>query len=95
MTKKDIAKAINSKVGFSIKESDRMVEFFFDQMKETLAAGEDVKLPKFGSFKVQRRMPRLARNPTTGEPVQLFSRLTVVFRPSKFLRAKINKDRKD
>ncbi len=95
MTKRHITAAVHSKVGFSIKESARMVEFFFEHMKETLIAGEEVKLPKFGSFKVKRRMPHIARNPTTGEAVGLPSRLTVVFKPSKFLRAKINKDQKD
>ena len=58
------------------------------------AKGDDVKLPKFGSLKIQTRKPRLGRNPSTGERIEISKRKAIVFRPSKILRAKLNNNSK-
>ncbi len=90
MTKKDIASLLHKKLGLNLKESARIVDKFFEIIVETLSAGEDVKLPKFGSLKIQDRKPRIGRNPTTGEKIDITSRKAIVFRPSKILRATLN-----
>lgn len=90
MTKKDLSMAIHAKMGFSKNESARIVNYFFDTVKNSLLSGEEVKLPKFGSFHVKKRKERIGRNPSTGETVDIPSRTTVVFKPSKFLRKVVN-----
>ena len=54
-----------------------------------------MKLPKFGSLKIQDRKPRIGRNPTTGEKIDITSRKAIVFRPSKILRSKLNSDKNE
>ncbi len=95
MTKKDLAGVIYSEIGFSRRESAEIVNFFFDLIIEKLRSGEEVKLPGFGIFKVTRRKSRIGRNPSTGEEVTIPSRLTVVFKPSRFLRKKVDQKRED
>ncbi len=95
MTKKDLADVLYEKIGFSRRESAEIVNFFFDLIKESLIAGEEVKLPGFGTFKVTRRKSRVGRNPSTGDEVDIPSHLTVVFRPSRFLRKRIDYKRGD
>ncbi len=90
MTKKDLAGVLYEEVGFSRRETAEMVDFFFTLMKERLMAGEEVKLPGFGTFRVKKRKPRTGRNPSTGDTVSIPSRLTVVFKPSRFLRKKVD-----
>lgn len=90
MTKKDLSMAIHAKMGFSKNESSRIVNYFFDTIKDSLLAGEEIKLPKFGSFHVKERKKRIGRNPSTGQTVNIPPRTTVVFKPSKFLRKAIN-----
>ncbi len=90
MTKKDLSIAIHEKTGFSKSESAQMVNFFFKTITDGLMAGEEVKLPKFGSFHVKQRKARTGRNPSTGETVHIPSRTTVVFKPSRFLRNAID-----
>ena len=90
MTKKDLANFLHKRMGLNLKESVRIVDKFFETIVESLAKGDDVKLPKFGSLKIQTRKPRLGRNPSTGERIEISKRKAIVFKPSKILRAKLN-----
>ena len=92
MTKKELAEIIHTRIGLSMRESTEMVEFFFDTVKEKLSNGEGIKIPKFGSFRIQERKPRKGRNPATGETIEISERKAVVFKPSRFLRDALNKE---
>ena len=76
----------------SSRSEFKIVDKFFEIIIESLANGEDVKLPKFGSLKIQDRKPRIGRNPSTGEKIEISKRKAIVFRPSKILRANLNKE---
>ncbi len=90
MTKKELADVIHKKIGLSKRESSEIVEFFFNLAKEKLGTGEDIKMPRFGSFRIQERKSRKGRNPATGETIQIAQRRAVVFKPSRFLRDALN-----
>ncbi|WP_420632743.1 HU family DNA-binding protein [Candidatus Palauibacter sp.] len=53
--------------------------------------GEGIELRGFGTFKVRRRKPRTARNPRTGEPVEVPLRRAPVFNASRLLRDRVNR----
>ncbi|MDC0897565.1 HU family DNA-binding protein [Desulfobacterota bacterium] len=95
MTKKDLANILNKNLGISLKETARIVDKFFDIIVKNLSQGKDLKLPGFGSIKIQERKSRLGRNPTTGEPIQIGERKAIVFRPSKDLKKKLNLPKDD
>ena len=86
MTKKELSEKIHRKIGLSKRESAEIVEYFFQLLKNNLTAGNGIKLPRFGSFRVQQRKARKGRNPLTGETIEIGSRKAVVFKPSRFLR---------
>ena len=86
MTKKELSEKIHRKIGLSKRESAEIVEYFFELLKENLTKGNGIKLPRFGSFRVQQRKARKGRNPSTGETIEIGSRKAVVFKPSRFLR---------
>ncbi len=86
MTKKELSEKIHRKIGLSKRESAEIVEYFFELLKNNLTAGNGIKLPRFGSFRVQQRKARKGRNPSTGETIEIGSRKAVVFKPSRFLR---------
>ena len=90
ITRKDLAKAINEKLGFSQRSAEEIIETFFSAMKSTLINGESIKLVHFGTLNVRKKSPRKGRNPRTGEAMEISSRNMVTFRPSKGLRMKIN-----
>ena len=86
MTKAEIVEHIYEKVGFSKKESAELVEKVFEIIKETLAAGEKVKISGFGNFVVREKNARKGRNPQTGEEIRLAARRVLTFKPSLVLK---------
>lgn len=91
MTKKELADVIHKRIGLSKRESAEIVDYFFDLAKEELTEGEGLKMPRFGSFRIQERKSRKGRNPATGDSIHISKRKAVVFKPSRFLRDALNK----
>ena len=71
MTKADLVDAIYKRVGFSKKESAKIVEMVFDIIKDTLSQGEKIKISGFGNFVVRDKRSRIGRNPQTGEEIEI------------------------
>ena len=90
ITRKDLARAINTKMGFSQRSSENLVKIVFSTMKQALCKGESVKLVNFGILTVRKKTPRIGRNPRTGETMEISKRRMVSFKPSKGLRERIN-----
>ena len=72
------------------EEVESAVELFFNEIISGLTAGSRIELRGFGSFAVKSRKPRIARNPRTGEKVQIGSRLLPFFKAGKKLNNLIN-----
>ncbi len=92
MTKKDLSDTIHKRIGLSKRESAEIIDYFFELIKEGLIQRNNVKLPRFGSFRVQRRKARKGRNPSTGETIEIAERDAIIFKPSRFLRDAIDKN---
>ena len=90
MTKAEIVEQIYEKVGFSKKESAELVEKVFDIIKQTLTAGEKVKISGFGNFVVRKKNARKGRNPQTGAEIRLAARRVLTFKPSLILKTILN-----
>lgn len=90
MTKADIVDRISSATGMTKVETDAVVDGFLKTVGEALADGERIELRDFGVFAVKKRRPRAARNPRTGEPVELEERYVPTFKVSRKLRARVD-----
>ncbi|MCE1227009.1 MAG: integration host factor subunit alpha [Geobacteraceae bacterium] len=90
MTKADIVEKIHTTTGLSKKDSAAMMESVFAIMKESLEAGEIIKVSGFGSFVVNQKQARRGRNPQTGEAITIEARKVLTFKPSSVLREAIN-----
>ncbi|HET58438.1 MAG TPA: integration host factor subunit alpha [Deltaproteobacteria bacterium] len=90
MTKADIIQDVYNKLGFSKRDSARIVESVFDIMKETLARGEKIKISGFGNFVVNDKRSRKGRNPQTGETIEISRRRVLTFKASQVLRNSLN-----
>lgn len=67
-----------------------VVSVFIEKLRESIEnLGEDgrIELRGFGTFGVKKRKPRVARNPKTGEEVQVPSRKTPFLKPGKELKS--------
>jgi integration host factor subunit alpha len=90
MTKIDIVQNVYDRLGFSKKDSEKIVEAIFDVMKENLAHGEKVKISGFGSFVVNEKKARRGRNPQTGDEIEISARRVLAFKPSQVLKKALN-----
>jgi len=90
VTKRTIAQSISKRTGLSKARSSEILEALLEIMKQTLEHGEKVLISGFGKFEVRDKSPRMARDPTTGQPLPLGARRVVLFRYSQRLRDRIN-----
>jgi len=70
----------------SRKDALALVDGLFEDIQDAVLAGEPVKIPGFGQFKVRDRAARIARNPATGEPVKVPAKRVFKFLPAKALK---------
>lgn len=80
LTKRDIAEKLVKHIGFRYTEAMSIVNSFFDEIKQSLAKGDTVKLFGFGNFILRDKNARMGRNPKTGEPFSISRRRVVVFK---------------
>jgi integration host factor subunit alpha len=78
-----------NELGLNKREAKELVELFFDEVRDALAAGEDVKLSGFGNFTLRNKNQRPGRNPKTGEEIPISARRVVTFRPGQKLKARV------
>lgn len=89
MTKKEIARLVYNNTQLSLVDSQDAVQATFEAITKVLIKYGRVELRGFGVFAVQKRAARKAHNPRTGEEVQVPEHETVVFKPSKLMKAEI------
>ena len=89
MTKKDMAKAIADEMGLPQTQAREIVQRVFDGIVETLLNEGRIELRNFGVFEVRERKPRTARNPRTGETVQVPAKRVVTFRPGRQMEERV------
>lgn len=89
LTKADIAEHLFTQLGMSKRESKNMVEAFFEEIRQALERGEQVKISGFGNFDLREKNQRPGRNPKTGEDIPISARRVVTFRPGQKLKARV------
>ena len=91
MTKADLVQIASDAIGPGVTKKDCavVVDAFLDAIKNAMAEHKNIEIRGFGTFKVRERKSRLARNPRTGDPVEVPPRAVPVFKPSKELRAMV------
>jgi len=89
LTKAELAELLFEQVGLNKREAKDMVETFFDEIRNALNRGENVKLSGFGNFQLRDKPQRPGRNPRTGEAIPITARRVVTFHASQKLKAMV------
>ena len=90
MNKADLIAAIVAKGILSHRDAEAAIDEALAIMEEALAKGEAVKLSGFGIFEKKERAARTGTNPSTGAKIEIPASNSVVFKPSKSLKEKLN-----
>jgi DNA-binding protein HU-beta len=94
VTKADIVDQIAAGTGLTKVETEAVVEGFIASVIGALRRGDHIEIRGFGTFKVKKRAPRVARNPRTGESVPVAEQHIPLFKPSRELKEAVDADMK-
>lgn len=89
VTKKEIVKTISEEIGMTQLKTKEIVQKTFDAIVETLVDEKRIELRNFGVFEVKKRAARKARNPRTGDRVDVPEKFVVTFKPGKEMEEKV------
>jgi len=90
MNKSELVVALAQKAELSKKDAEKALSAFVEVVSETLKAGDKVQLVGFGTFEAKARPARTARNPRTGEEIQIEASKTAAFKAGKALKDSLN-----
>lgn len=91
MTKSALIERVTEKVeGLTRKQTEIIIDTIFDSIKDTIAKGEKIELRGFGNFRLKQRRPRKARNPKTGNSVNVPAKRVLYFKVGKDLKDALN-----
>lgn len=86
-TKEIVAKNLE---GATLKVAEVYVDAVIEAIQNALVEGEKVAIVGFGNFEVVERAARTARNPRTGEEIEVGASKAVKFKPLKALKEAVN-----
>lgn len=102
MTKKEIVRQLCDKANrekllkgnLTQLATKEIVQWTFDAIIDTLVEEGRIELRNFGVFEVRQRKPRKARNPRTGDRVDVPPKNVVTFQPGKEMEERVRKSAK-
>jgi integration host factor subunit beta len=91
MTRSDLVEELAARFGqLTHRDAEYAVKTVLDAMSDTLVRGQRIEIRGFGSFSINRRLPRMGRNPRSGESVSIPEKRVTHFKPGKALREAVD-----
>ena len=91
INKKDLVEVVAEEGHLSKKDSRVAVDLVFDLMEKSLLSGQEVNVTNFGVFTPKTKQERDGTDPRNHKRIVIKKKNTIVFRPSKQLKGKLNK----
>jgi len=86
MNKQALAEAVHAKIGGTKVQAEQAVDTVVESIVNSLKSGQEVSIAGLGIFSVKERAARQARNPRTGETLQVPAMKVPKFRAAKALK---------
>jgi DNA-binding protein HU-beta len=90
MNKRELVQQVAGRAGLSSGQAAGAVDAALVAIEVELAAGGEVAITGFGRFSVAERAARQARNPRTGEPIEVPSGRAPRFSPGRQLKRAVD-----
>ena len=94
MNKTDVIYKLAAKLDITTSQSRQFLTAFEEVLTEALEENTTIQFQGFGSFYPWQQVERPGRNPQNGVPCQIAPRVSVKFKPGKFLLETLNKPKK-
>lgn len=83
MNKQELVKRVAHDAEVTQRQASVMIDSMINIIMDEVAKGEKIQLLGFGTFESKHRAPRIGRNPTTGEAVEIPETVVPFFRPGQ------------
>ena len=90
MNKRQLVDSMSAKSGLTTRQSEKALNGLMNVIHTELSSGGNVSLIGFGTFRVTDRKSRMARNPKTGEEMEVKARKIPVFKAGSNLKQAVN-----
>ena len=91
MTRSDLVEELSNQFGqLTHRDAEYAVKTLLDAVSDAMVRGHRIEIRGFGSFSVNRRPPRMGRNPRSGESVDIPEKRVPHFKPGKALREAVD-----
>ena len=92
MTKNDLIKLVtNAYPNLNKKDATSILNLAFENIINTVATGEEVRINDFGTFKAKKFAQKKVINPQTKDTMIIPERFLPVFRPFKIFKNEVKK----
>jgi integration host factor subunit beta len=88
-TKRELVKRIAKMTNNKQDVTKEIIQTFLDQIIDELAAGNRLEFREFGVFDIVQKKPRIARNPRTGDTVNVPAKRMVHFKVGRLMKQKV------
>ena len=89
-TRQNLSNKIYQNIGISKNISSKIVDDFFELLILDLIKLNKIKISSFGTFEILSKKERIGRNPNTKDEAKISSRRVVKFKPSYFVKKRLN-----
>ena len=94
MTKSELVRVLAEDFELPRRQVNDLVEGLLEKITEVLKSGDKVALTPFGQFRIRDRAARIARNPQTGEPVNVPAKRVLRFTAGRTLKEAVGAPRR-
>lgn len=92
VNKRDIIDHVHDRLGGTKVQAEEAVKGVIEAITEALADHEKVSIAGLGIFEAKLRKARTARNPRTGEPIEVPAMHVPKFRAAKALKEAVKEE---
>ncbi len=94
MNKGQLVDALSASEDLPKTKAASVLDAFLAVVTKTMAAGEEIAIAGFGTFKAKTRPARTGRNPKTGGTLEIPESIVANFKPAKALKDALNSKKK-
>jgi len=91
MNKKELIEAIRQDLRLTVRETERFINSFMEQVSKELEDGGEVRLVGFGTFKTIEKAARKGINPRTKKEMDIPAKKMPKFTAGKKLKERVDK----
>lgn len=90
MNKRELAQSITKKTDLKFKDVEKVVNEFFEVIKENVVNGKKIQIVGFGTFSQSVRSERIGINPSTKKEIIIPARKIPSFKAGKEFKTIVN-----